>query len=127
MVAREDRVLKAIGSKLVQLAGLITHTDDVLEGTWQRHDWPTFIRTWLMASVGVAVVSFLMPFIMFLLPALIYDALALVMKTKSIPISFHDSLQFGWRFGAMVGIFFLVSTIPALFFKQICGDWKMVD
>ncbi len=117
----------AMMSKVAGLFGLIGHADDLLEGSWQQRDWPSFVRTWLIASVGVALVAFLMPFVMFLLPALIYDALALVMKTRSIPISFRDSVQFGLRFAAMVGGFFLISTIPAMLFKQMCGDWKHTD
>jgi hypothetical protein len=120
-------VANAVISKVVALFGLIGRSDDLLEGTWQRRDWPNFVRAWLIASVGVAVVAFLLPFAMFLLPALIYDALALFMKTRTIPISFRDSLQFGLRFGAMVGGFFLISAIPAMLFKELCGDWKMTD
>jgi hypothetical protein len=120
-------VANVVASKIADCFGLITHADDLLEGSWLRRDWPSFVRTWLIASVGVAIVAFLMPFVMFLLPALIYDGLALFMKTRALPISFHDSLQFGLRFGAMVGGFFLISTIPAMLFKQMCGDWKMTD
>ena len=114
-------------SKVAALFGWIGWADDLLEGSWQRRDWPTFVRAWLTASAGVAVVAFLLPFVLFLLPALIYDALALFMKTRNIPISFHDSLQFGWRFAAMVGGFYLISAIPAMLFKELCGDWKTTN
>lgn len=114
-------------SKAVALFGWIGRADDLLEGSWQRRDWPTFVRAWLTAAVGVAVVAFLLPFALFLLPALVYDGLALFMKTRTIPISFHDSLQFGWRFAVMVGGFYLISAIPAMLFKELCGDWKMTD
>jgi hypothetical protein len=49
------------------------------------------------------------------------------MKTRTIPISWAETLSFGLRFGGMVGAFFLVSAIPAMLFKQICRDWEMVD
>ncbi len=117
----------AVLSKVTDWFGLITHADNLLEGSWQQRDWPSFVRTWLIASAGVAIAAFLMPFVMFLLPALIYDGLALFMKTRTLPVSFRDSLQFGLRFGAMVGGFFLISTIPAMLFKQMCGDWKTTD
>jgi hypothetical protein len=120
-------VANAVMSKVSELFGLVGHADDLLEGSWQKRDWPSVVSTWLIATFGVAVMAFLMPFVMFLLPALIYDGLALFMKTRTIPISFHDSMQFGLRFAAMVGGFFLVSTIPAMLFKQMCGDWNMAD
>ncbi len=114
-------------SKLAAAAGLIGQADDLLEGSWQRRDWGTFVSTWLVSSVGVAAAAFVLPFLMFMLPALIYDLLALFMKTRTIPISFRETLNFGLRFGGMVGVFFLVSTIPIMLFKQICGDWKPAD
>jgi hypothetical protein len=120
-------VANAVVSKVVALFGLIRRADDLLEGSWQRHDWSTFVRAWLIASVGVTLVAFLLPFVMFLLPALIYDVLALFMKTKVFPVSFKDTMNFGLRFGGMVGGFFLISAIPAMLFKQLCGDWKMTD
>lgn len=123
----EAFVAQAILSKIAMLFGLISQADDLLEGSWQRRDWPTFVRTWLIATVAVAVLAFLMPFVMFMLPALAYDLVALFMKTRTIPISFRETLAFGLRFGGMVGAFFLVSAIPIMLFKQICGDWKPAD
>lgn len=117
----------AVLSKIAMLFNLIVQADDLLEGSWRRGNWAAFVRTWLIASIAVAVISFLMPFVMFMIPALTYDLLAMFMKTRTIPISWAETLSFGLRFGGMVGAFFLVSAIPAMLFKQICGDWEMVD
>ncbi len=120
-------MVQPVLGKIVALFGLIGQADNLLEGTWQSRDWSTFVRTWLVATVGVAAVAFLLPFLMFMLPALIYDALALFMKTRTIPISFRDSMAFGLRFGGMVGLVFFLSAIPMMFFKQVAGDWKLED
>ena len=117
----------AVVSKAVALFGLIGQADNLLEGSWQSRDWGSFVRTWLASSVGVAVVGFLLPFVMFMIPAMIYDLVALFMKTRTIPISFNETLAFGLRFGGMAGVFFLISAIPMMMFKQVCGDWKMSD
>jgi hypothetical protein len=123
---REEFVQAVIG-KIAVLFGLIGQADDLLEGSWQRGDWPSFVRTWLVSTVGVAVVAFVLPFVMFMLPAMIYDLFALFMKTRTIPISFRESLAFGLRFGGMVGLFFFLSAIPMMYFKQIGGDWHLDD
>jgi hypothetical protein len=120
----EEVVANAVLSKVAAVFGLIGQADDLLEGSWQRRDWGTFVRTWLATTVGVALVAFVLPFIMFMLPAMIYDLVALFMKTRTIPISFRETLAFGLRFGGMVGAFFLVSAIPIMLFKQFCGDWE---
>lgn len=118
---------QAVLGKIVNLFGLIGQTDDLLEGSWQRGDWSSFVRTWLVATVGIAVVAFVLPFVMFMLPALLYDLAALFMKTRSIPISFQETMAFGLRFGGMVGAFFFLSAVPMMYFKQIGGDWHLDD
>jgi hypothetical protein len=115
----------AVLSKIVTLFKLVGQADDVLEGSWRRGDWGTFARTWLVASIAVAVIVFVMPFVLFMLPALAYDLMTLFTKTRTIPISWAETLSFGLRFGGMVGAFFLVSAIPAMLFKQISGDWQL--
>lgn len=123
----EEAVANAVLSKIAVVFGLISQADDVLEGSWQRRAWGTFVRTWLASSVAVAVVGFLLPFVLFMIPALVYDLIALFMKTRTIPISFNETLAFGLRFGGMVGLFFLLSAIPMMIFKEVCGDWKLSD
>lgn len=115
----------AVVSKIVAAFSLIGQADDVLEGSWRRHDWSAFVRVWLVSSVAVTVVGFLLPFIFFMLPALLYDLLALFMKTRTIPISLKETTNFGLSFGGMVGATFLVSAIPIMLFKQVCGDWNL--
>lgn len=117
----------AVLSKVAAVFGLIGQADNLLESSWQRRDWGSFVRTWLVSTVAVALIAFVLPFLMFMLPALLYDLVALFMKTRTIPISFQETLNFGLRFGGMVGIFFLLSLIPILLFKQICGDWNAAD
>ena len=115
----------AVVSKIGTAFSLIGQADDVLEGSWRRHDWGAFVRVWLVSSVAVAVVGFLLPFVFFMLPALLYDLLALFMKTRTIPISLKETTNFGLAFGGMVGATFLVSAFPIMFFKQVCGDWNL--
>jgi hypothetical protein len=125
--AVEEIVANAVLSKVASLFSLIVQADDLLEGSWRRRDWGTFVQTWVVASVAVAVIAFLMPFLVFMVPALVYDLVALFMKTRTIPISWTEATSFGLRFGGMVGVFFLVSTIPMMLFKQLGGDWEMTD
>jgi hypothetical protein len=127
LLAVEEIVANAVLSKIASLFSLIVQADDLLEGSWRRRDWATFVQTWLVASIAVAVIAFLMPFLVFMVPALLYDLVALFMKTRTIPISWTEATSFGLRFGGMVGVFFLVSTIPMMLFKQISGDWEMTD
>ncbi len=113
----------AVISKIAAAFGLIGQADDLLEGSWRRQDWGSFVRAWLLSSAGVAVVGFVLPFVFFMLPAVLFDIVAVFMKTKTLPISWSDTAMFGLRFGGMVGAFFLVTAIPILLFKQFCGDW----
>lgn len=117
----------AVLSRIGSVFGLIGQADNLLEDTWQRRNWGGFARTWFTSAIVVAIAAFLMPFIFFMLPSLIYDLVAIFIKTRSIPVSFRDTFDFGLRFGGMVGAFFLVSAIPLMLFRQICGDWKLQD
>lgn len=114
-------------SKITALFGLIGEADTLLEQSWQRHSWGGFVRTWLISSVALALTAFVLPFVFFMLPSMIYGVISTFMHTKGSSVSFSETLEFALRFGGVVGGVFLLSAIPAMMFKQMCGDWKMAD
>lgn len=114
-------------SKIMTLFGLIGQADTQLEQSWQHQNWGSFARVWLISSVVIALIAFVLPFIFFMLPSMIYDLATTFTHTKIIRVSFPETLDFALRFGGVVGGVFFLTAIPIMLFKQICGDWKMAD
>jgi hypothetical protein len=116
---------------MLRLFEFVGEADDLIERAWQERNWATFIRLWLFATFGLAVLAFLTPFIFAYLPASIYNALALIVvpifggtaKTVSLSIS-----ELAWTmaipFCIAVGLFTLVLTVPVMLFKQISGEFS---
>ena len=108
--------------------------DDLLLNSWRERNWATFIRLWLMVSVGMTVLSFLMPLVFLYLPSAIYNGVASVIAAlfgstaRLLAISFSDTLwNLAAPFGAMVGSFALAFAVPVMLLKQLSGDFKVSD
>lgn len=110
-------------SKFTRLFGLIGEADTVLEQSWQRHSWGGFVRTWLISSVALALIAFVLPFVFFTLPSIVYGVISTFMHTKGSSISLSETFEFALRFAGIVGGVFFLSAIPIMMFKQMCGDW----
>jgi len=80
---------------------LVGESDDVLKNAWRERNWAVFIRVWLWVSVGLTVFFFVAAFILVFL--------------FSIKSGGGDTaLRFAVPFGAMVGLFALIFTLPVM-------------
>ena len=50
------------GEQMPRMIQLMVETDDVLESSWRTRQWVTFIRVWLVTSVAMVAVAFVIPF-----------------------------------------------------------------
>jgi hypothetical protein len=108
---------------MLRMFQLIGEADHLLENAWRDRKWATFVRVWLMASVTLTALAFVTPFVFMYIPAFIYNVVAAVVGAKVLGISFFDTFRnLAVPFAAMVGLFALILTIPAMMLKQLSGD-----
>jgi hypothetical protein len=108
---------------MLRVSQLIGEADHLLESAWREHKWATFARVWLMASVALTALAFVTPFVFMYIPASIYNIGAAVVGAKVLGISFFDMFwNLAAPLAAMVGLFALIFTMPAMMLKQLSGD-----
>jgi hypothetical protein len=110
---------------------LIPETDDLLQNAWRTRNWPTFIRAWLISSVAMAAVTFVMTFILLYIPFLVYNALvsisALIFGGTAhlVGPSLGELFStFAVPFAVVVGLVTLILTVPVMLLKQLSGEFK---
>jgi hypothetical protein len=60
---------------MLRMFRLVGETEDLLINAWRTRKWATFIRVWLLASVAMVPVTFVMTFILLYIPFLVYNVL----------------------------------------------------
>lgn len=116
---------------MLRMIKLMVETDDLLESSWRTRQWATFIRVWLVTSVAMVVVAFLIPFVFIYTPFFIYNVLvsvgAVIFGGSAKPSgpSFSElSRTFALPSGVLVGLCSLIFTVPVMMFKQLSGEFK---
>jgi hypothetical protein len=116
---------------MLRMIQLMVETDDLLESSWRTRQWATFIRVWLVTSVTMVVVAFLIPFVFIYTPFFIYNVLvsvgAVIFGGSAKPSgpSFSElSRTFALPSGVLVGLCSLIFTVPVMMFKQLSGEFK---
>ena len=108
---------------MLKMFELVGHADALLEGAWRERKWGTFIRLWLMTSVALLILSFAAPFVVFYLPALVYNVVAWVIGKTLLNVSISDIWYLAAPFAAMVGLVTLIFTVPVMLLKQLSGEF----
>ena len=110
---------------------LIPETDDLLQNAWRTRNWPTFIRAWLISSVAMAAVTFVMTFILLYIPFLVYNALVSILAlifggtAHLVGPSLGELFStFAVPFVVVVGLVTLIFTVPVMLLKQLSGEFK---
>jgi uncharacterized BrkB/YihY/UPF0761 family membrane protein len=110
---------------------LIPETDDLLQNAWRTRNWPSFIRVWLIASVAMVAVTFVMTFILLYIPFLVYNV-----PVSIAALIFGGTAKFaGPSLGeifsnlaaplsVMIGLVTLIFTVPVMVLKQLSGEFK---
>lgn len=115
---------------MLRLFRLLRETDELLINAWRTRRWVTFIRVWLIASVAMVAVAFVIPFIFIYIPFSIYNVVAWVIAAifgataKLLATSFSDVFQLALPFGVTVGLVTLIFTPPVMMLKQLSGEFK---
>ena len=119
------------GKQMLRMFRLIGETEDLLINAWRTRKWATFIRVWLLASVAMVPVTFVMTFILLYIPFLVYNALISVaaLIVGSTPTLVGPSLDALFStvavpFAVMVGLLTLICTVPVMLLKQLSGEFK---
>lgn len=111
-----------------QIIGLIDKADTLLETSWQKRNWTTFIKTWLMASLGMAVFALVTPPIVLIAAGIIYTIIAVVLGAFGANVKFltfdYSIIGFSVAFSTMMGLLTLIFTVPAMLIKEVSGDFK---
>jgi len=108
---------------MLKMFELVGHADALLEGAWRERKWGTFIRLWLMTSVALLILSFAAPFVVFYLPALVYNVVVWVLGKTLLNVSISDIWYLAAPFAAMVGLVTLIFTVPVMLLKQLSGEF----
>jgi hypothetical protein len=77
--------------------------DILLESSWQERKWATFVPVWLITSVALAVLFFVAAFVLIFL----------------FQKGWVEALKFAGPFSAMIGLFSLIFTPPAMMLRQL--------
>jgi len=92
---------------------------------------PTFIRTWLVSSVAMVVVTFVMTFIMLYVPFLVYNVVVSIVAALFGGGAHLVGPSLGEVFSTlaalsavMVGLVTLIFTVPVMLLKQLSGQFK---
>ena len=116
---------------MLKMFRLIGETEDLLINAWRTRKWATFIRVWLLASVAMVPVTFVMTFILLYIPFLVYNALISVAALifGGTPTLVGPSLDTVFStlavpFAVMVGLLTLIFTVPVMMLKQLSGEFK---
>jgi uncharacterized BrkB/YihY/UPF0761 family membrane protein len=119
------------GEQMFKMFRLIPETDDLLENAWRTRNWPTFIRTWLVSSVAMVVVTFVMTFIMLYVPFLVYNVVVSIVAALFGGGAHLVGPSLGEVFSTlaalsavMVGLVTLIFTVPVMLLKQLSGQFK---
>ena len=108
---------------MLKMFELVGHADALLEGAWRERKWGTFIRLWLMTSVALLILSFAAPFVVFYLPALVYNVVVWVLGKTLLNVSISDIWYLAAPFAAMVGLVTLIFTVPVMLHQQLSGEF----
>jgi uncharacterized membrane protein (DUF485 family) len=95
---------------------LVAHADDLLLRAWNAkpRDWGTLIRFCFMIAVALGILCFVTGFV-----------LVFIASFKApLGTKLSEAFFFGWSFAALVALFALILTLPAMLLKQISGDFK---
>jgi hypothetical protein len=97
----------------------ITQADNALEASWRDGRWETFVRLWLTIIVGLAIGSFIVPFVCTYVGGTLINVIVWIFGGKGLTFTAYDVFDFSWRFGAFAGAFALVGTVPAMALKSL--------
>src|SRR5438552_16711530 len=109
---------------MLRMFSLVGRTDDLLESSWRARSWAAFIRVWFTASVGMMALGFVAPFVLFYLPASIWNIVASVIGLKLLSYPISHAWDLGAPFGAMIGLFTLILTVPMMMLKEVSGEFR---
>jgi uncharacterized BrkB/YihY/UPF0761 family membrane protein len=119
------------GKQMLRIFRLIPETDELLQNAWRTRKWATFIRVWLLASVAMVPVTFVMTFILLYIPFLVYNVLISVAALifGGTPTLVGPSLDVLFStvavpLAVMVGLLTLILTAPVMMLKQLSGEFK---
>jgi uncharacterized membrane protein (DUF485 family) len=94
----------------------VAHADDLLLRAWtaKPRDWGTLVRFCFMVAIALGILCFVIGFVLVFIASI-----KAPMGTK-----LSEAFFFGWSFAALVALFALILTLPAMLLKQISGDFK---
>jgi hypothetical protein len=98
----------------------VAHADDFLLRAWNAkpRDWGTLVRFCLMVAVALGILCFVVGFV------LVFIASFIASFKTATATKFAEAFFFAWSFAALVALFALILTLPAMLLKQISGDFK---
>jgi hypothetical protein len=103
----------------------VVEADNLLELSWQERKRAIFIRIWLESTLWVTVMTFLSPFVFFLIPMWIWNLVALVIGARLVAFSFSETLlTLAMPVSAMVAVSMLIFTVPVMLLKQVSGEFS---
>jgi hypothetical protein len=106
---------------MLRVFQLIPYTEDTLQTCWHERRWGTFVKVWLAVTVAMAVLVFVVPFLV--VPAvLVINVVAYVFGSKGITLSIYNLWNFALPFSAMVGLVALSLTVPVMVLKELSGE-----
>ena len=94
----------------------VAHTDDLLMRAWNAkpRDWGPLLRLCLMVAVAWGILCFVIGFVLVFIASI----------KAPLGTKFSEAFFFGWSLAALVAVFALVLTVPAMLLKQISGDFN---
>ena len=94
----------------------VAHTDDLLMRAWNAkpRDWGTLVRFCFMIAVALGILCFVIGFVLVFIASI----------KAPLGTKFSEAFFFGWSLAALVAVFALVLTVPAMLLKQISGDFN---
>jgi hypothetical protein len=112
-----------------RIFGLIPWADNMIENAWRARNWMTFLKLWLIFTVGIAVVTFLLVFVSgtLYLEGMRVHQLVKVRADTAMSISQFMAGQYSglWNFAvgftAIAGLGALLTAVPVMLMKQMYG------
>ena len=101
---------------MLRMFDFVAHADDFLLRAWNAkpRDWGNLLRFCVMIAVALGIVCFVIGFVLVFIASI----------KAPLGTKFSEAFFFGWSLAALVAVFALVLTVPAMLLKQISGDFN---
>ena len=116
---------------MLKTVAMLQQADDLVENAWRERNWPTFAIWCLAATVGIMILAFAVVIVggaFYLEVSRLYwiikqtlDPAAGAAFFSSVSSQYGSLLNFALGFGAITGIFAVLSALPAMIVKSVSG------